>query len=223
MRLRAHPLLALAVLVLAGVLVTAAFAAPPTGDRQAIAYYNKQSQAWNGAKGAKIVESGYLYATRRGRGMQYIFGQGKPAGFVSTPDTVLYRLANGVVKSYLVTAHGGGLTYRLLYNAGKIYLNYNAPCWQKLALTAAPHGHGGGFIGLENAKVRPQSSPTTVVYSYPWGKTATATETDVFGGQTPPTLTTTIRWSGTVSGTFHQQISSLAAAPRLPAPQPLCR
>lgn len=222
MRLKTRPVLLLGPLALAAVLTAAALAAPPNGDPQAIAYYQQQVRSFSTLKGAVIKESGYMSAIRRGAAVTYIYGEPKPAGYVATPDTVVYQLNGDAIKAYLISARGVGVSYRLLFSGGKFYINVGA-CWQHQPLSAAPHGHGGRFLSIDNATVQPQPNAHKVVSSYAWGKTATATETDLFNGQSPPGIATVIKISGGLSFTFHQKTAPLPAAPKLPLPRPVCR
>lgn len=215
--------LALVALILTGVFVAAAIAAPPTGDPQAIAFYQQQVTAYSSVKGATIKETGFLFAKPSGATVTYVFGATKPAGYSGTSDTVLYRLNHGNIQSYLVKAIGAHVNFRILMNGKHVYLG-TGNCWYLQHGNAGPFGShaGGSFLSIEGAAVQAQPNANTVVYTFPWGSaTATAQETDVFSGS-PPSISAHIVVSGSQVLSFTQKAAPLKVAPQMPLPKPLC-
>jgi hypothetical protein len=215
-----------AVLAVGGTAVAAAGAVvPPKGDQAAIAAYNHEAVVYNHLAGAKIIESGYLYVTKgKGTSVDYGWGGKVPVDYVPATATILVRLIDGKIDSYLAELRAPGVRkLRILMASGAVYSS-TTRCWAKSKPSASPFGTGESYLfndgGTHFLPLRKSGAKATVTFTYDWVPGAHATETSSFRTVDPSGVAVAIAIKGTRSLSIHKWITPLLKAPALPVPAP---
>lgn len=172
----------------------------PTGDATTIAFDYQVQKAYRHVRAVTLTRRGYLAYTDAGpaNSFSYVWGETPPVGYLRATETQLYLLQGGRVTTFVDRAKAAGmLPLTLVRNASGAW-GGTGSCYSKASGLTEMSGWGQQF-SLVYGHFSPlqYSGSTTIIHvTYPWGKTAQASETDRISTATKLVLSYQIRITG---------------------------
>ena len=201
----------------------------PTGDPATIGFYKRVVSAYHNVPAVMFTVRGNFWYTVSGNAFTFYDGIEHPSNVRAATESILTLLNGGLVTKMVVTAHSPGLpSLTIIQDSTGTWAalqNHPGACFYRQPAQSIGATVHKPFIQLfgKFSPLHNQGSHTLVTSTFPWGKTATATEVDTIAHASHILVFSHYTVSGPGAHTFTITYRKLSSAPRLVlAPEPHC-